>query len=281
MRLAFIGNNDAPFRLFSSLSKEQKKQVQFIAYQKEHPDRKRLKGIPTYLITSDEELVEFVAKHQIDILFNSFANFRFNKVLDACRVLNVHPSPLPKYRGRHPLQWALINREPSFAITVHEMSYAIDAGRIGFQSTIQVEEGWSVRELRSALLKQLESSFSQFIQDLFDSNVYWLPNLEEDANYITKRSPEDSLIKVSESADQIYALIMAMREEAFPAYFNFNNAKVNVVNAKKETKQFVGYVPGIVVGSSPGTILVICRDGSTLRLYFAEQKLQIPLNTRI
>lgn len=281
MKIAFIGNNDAPYRLYSSLTREQKAQVHFIAYQKEHPDRERITETPTYIITSDEQLVDVVEKHQIEILFNSFANFRFNKVLDTCKVLNVHPSPLPKYRGRHPLQWALINREPRFAISVHEMSYAIDAGLIGFQSIIDVREGWSVRELRNALLEQLESKFSQFVKDLFEDNVNWLPNLEEESTYVTMRSPADSLIDVNQSADEVYALIMAMREEAFPAYFVYNNENMNVLNAKKATKKFIGFVPGMVVGSSLGSILIVCGDGNTLRLYLADPKLKIPLNQRI
>jgi methionyl-tRNA formyltransferase len=51
--------------------------------------------------------------------------------IDACgRVLNIHNSPLPRYRGVSPINWALKNGERMHGVTIHEITPGIDDGPI-------------------------------------------------------------------------------------------------------------------------------------------------------
>ncbi len=52
--------------------------------------------------------------------------------------LNLHPSLLPEYRGRHPLFWAIVHGEAKVGITVHHVTEAMDQGPILLQRSVDV-----------------------------------------------------------------------------------------------------------------------------------------------
>lgn len=71
------------------------------------------------------------AQH-VDLAFSVF----YDKIIresfiDRCaRILNLHNSPLPRYRGVSPINWALRNGEHMHGVTIHEIVPEIDAGPI-------------------------------------------------------------------------------------------------------------------------------------------------------
>ena len=53
------------------------------------------------------------------------------RFIERCgRIINVHNSPLPRYRGMTPINWALKNGEREHGVTLHEVTAQIDAGPI-------------------------------------------------------------------------------------------------------------------------------------------------------
>ena len=51
--------------------------------------------------------------------------------------INIHPSLLPSYRGPHPIIWGLLDRSPTFGITLHLIDDGIDTGDIVCQTGIR------------------------------------------------------------------------------------------------------------------------------------------------
>lgn len=51
--------------------------------------------------------------------------------------IGIHPSLLPKYRGSHPVFWAVLNKEVHFGITAYHMDEGIDTGDIICQESIK------------------------------------------------------------------------------------------------------------------------------------------------
>jgi methionyl-tRNA formyltransferase len=68
----------------------------------------------------------------IDLAFSVF----YGKIIQEwfiskCKkILNLHNSPLPKYRGVSPINWALKNNEKKHGVTIHEITPGIDDGPI-------------------------------------------------------------------------------------------------------------------------------------------------------
>jgi methionyl-tRNA formyltransferase len=82
-------------------------------------------------------VASMLAGYQPDLLLVYGFNWHLpREVLELPRlgVLNVHPSALPKYRGREPLLWAIRNGDPFMGVTIHRMNERIDTGPIFAQA---------------------------------------------------------------------------------------------------------------------------------------------------
>jgi len=91
------------------------------------------KGI-SLVATGHYKDVDFIDNEyeKIDLVFSVFYDKIIKKwFIDRCnRILNIHNSPLPRYRGVSPINWALKNNEMKHGITIHEISPGIDDGPI-------------------------------------------------------------------------------------------------------------------------------------------------------
>ena len=56
------------------------------------------------------------------------------------KIINCHAGKLPFYRGRNILNWALINDENEFGITVHYVDEGIDTGPIITQGLVEIDD---------------------------------------------------------------------------------------------------------------------------------------------
>jgi len=69
---------------------------------------------------------------QIDLAFSCFYDKIIKKdFINKCgRILNLHNSPLPHYRGVSPINWALKDERQEHGVTIHEITEGIDDGPI-------------------------------------------------------------------------------------------------------------------------------------------------------
>jgi methionyl-tRNA formyltransferase len=83
-------------------------------------------NIPVYTPTTlkDEKWTELIKDSAPDFIFSFYyRNMIQKRILDIPRVaaLNLHGSLLPKFRGRAPVNWVLVEGEKQTGITLHEM----------------------------------------------------------------------------------------------------------------------------------------------------------------
>jgi methionyl-tRNA formyltransferase len=69
----------------------------------------------------------------------------------AGRILNLHPAPLPRFRGPDPLYWQLVLGEPHGAVSVHYVTPEIDGGHLLAQERFAIEPGETERGLKRAV----------------------------------------------------------------------------------------------------------------------------------
>jgi methionyl-tRNA formyltransferase len=62
--------------------------------------------------------------------------------------INLHPAPLPRYRGPDPLYWQLVQGETCSAITVHEVTQVVDGGDILVQECFQLDADETERSFK-------------------------------------------------------------------------------------------------------------------------------------
>lgn len=251
MRVAIIGNNDGPTRL-AAAARAGGHEVVFIGLQK--PD-----------VPDEVTALRLLEPLDFDLLINCFANFRYRKLHHRYPTVNVHLAPLPAYRGRHPLQWALINGEETFGVTIHDINDDYDDGAIRWQGTIEVEDGWSVPQLREALMRQVERGVVDFL-NAYDPARPGLSNDPGLATYVTRRYPVDSKLANWSDRERTYRTVTALRHDEHPAYFVYQDRNYPLDGARRGDRRFVGSIAGSVVGRHNGGIEVVCGDGLTLWL---------------
>ena len=271
MSFVIVGNNDGPLTLLRALSSTEQQPVA-VGLQKPvaaslreaylqhvHPDS-LWEGF------DEEQLLARLAPRQPRWLVNCFCNFKFKALLDQYACLNVHLAPLPRYRGRHPLHWALINGEPEFGVTIHQMTSEFDAGDIYWQALVSVDDGMSVRALRQRLMEKLEQNFARFWQTFLAEGISSTPNADQEATYVARRFPEDSQLTEWHDRDRIYRKVNALRSETTPAYLQMGEHQIRVLDAKRSRAFYVGLGAPFISRTLFDGIEVACGDGRTVRL---------------
>jgi len=84
------------------------------------------------------------------------------------RILNIHPSLLPKYPGLHPQQQALDDGATESGATVHIVNKDLDAGPIVLQSAVPVVAGDTADTLAERILEVEHQLYPEAIQRVLD-----------------------------------------------------------------------------------------------------------------
>ena len=119
-------------------------------------DRAVILGIPVYAIDRSKQKKEYeleIMKELYDfkvdfIALAGYMNIIGDTLLSAYpnRIVNIHPSLLPKYKGLNAIERAVINRDESIGVTIHYVDKGIDTGKIISQDSITYS-GESVFEI--------------------------------------------------------------------------------------------------------------------------------------
>jgi methionyl-tRNA formyltransferase len=189
-------------------------------------------------------------------------------LLDRCRFVNVHYAPLPEYRGRATVNWAIINRRPDTAITIHVLVPELDAGPILFQERVPIGPHDTVADLY-ARLDALQRAHLGAAVERHLAGDPGAPQDESAATYVCTRLPADGEIDWSASTEDVYALIRALVDPFPGAFTALDGRRLTIWRAAPVASppRWVGRVPGRVVGrsSAEGWVDVLTGDG-VLRL---------------
>ena len=83
------------------------------------------------------------------------------------KIINIHPSLLPKYKGLDTHKRILKNKEKYSGCTVHFVTSKLDSGKIISQKKIKIEKNETVNSLKTKILKQEHKLYSQSIISIF------------------------------------------------------------------------------------------------------------------
>lgn len=133
-------------------------------------------------------------------------------VLAAAKVaaLNLHPSLLPAYRGRAPINWVLVNGERETGITLHHMVRRADAGDVVGQRRIPI----APRETALSLYLKVEEAGIDLLREMLprvaDGTAPRRPQDDAGASQFGGRRPDDGRIDWSWPAARVDSLVRAV-----------------------------------------------------------------------
>lgn len=133
-------------------------------------------------------------------------------LLDTARrgALNMHGSLLPKYRGRVPVNWAIVKGESETGATLHYMVEKPDAGDIVAQQAVPILPDDTARVVFDKVCTAAEMALYQVMPALIAGTAPRLPNDLSRGSYFGGRKPEDGRIDATRPAGEIYNLIRAV-----------------------------------------------------------------------
>ncbi|UFS68567.1 formyltransferase [Geomonas sp. RF6] len=217
-------------------------------------------GIP--VLTSDinlRENVELLREISPDFLFSFYyRNMIRPEVLEipARGALNLHGSYLPKYRGRVPVNWAIINGEEETGATLHYMTEKPDAGDIVDQEKVPIAFTDTAFDVFNKVTDAAVAVLSRAYPLLVQGTASRTPMDLSQGSYFGGRRPADGRIDWSRSAREIYNLIRGVTHPYPGAFTHLDGKKIIIWSA---TPVEGSAEPGKIVSASP--FLVGTGDG--------------------
>jgi methionyl-tRNA formyltransferase len=222
----------------------------------------------------EPQWVEFLRDTAPDIIFSFYYRFMIPKeILGIPRfgAMNMHGSLLPKYRGRCPVNWVLINGDTETGVTLHYMVEKPDAGDIVGQKKVEI----SFEDTALTLMGKLEKAAVLLLEETW-------PLIKEGKNertrmdlsrgsYFGGRKPEDGLIDWLKTSTQIYNLIRAVTHP-YPGAFTYHNGRKMLIwsAVPDEKAQRAGLLPGSVLPGGDGFSVV--TGGGLLKVIQAQME---------
>jgi methionyl-tRNA formyltransferase len=212
-----------------------------------------------------EDVERAVTEYRPDcIVLSGYDRILRPSTLGRARFVNVHFAPLPKYRGRTFVNWAIINGETESAITIHVIAEGMDAGNILYQGKVAIGPHDTPADIFSRLNEIQRRVLGETVERHLRGDA-GIPQDEAAASYVCTRVPEDGEINWSESTAQIYALIRALSPPFPAAHTYLKGRRISIISAApvENAPHYVGRVPGRVVARSndTGCVDVLTGDG--------------------
>jgi methionyl-tRNA formyltransferase len=190
--------------------------------------------------------------------------------------INLHPSALPRLRGRHPANGALLRRERCAGATLHEMADRVDTGRIIHRQEFDVTADIDLGLLYSLLFDLEVDVFRNGMRSMIAAG-FVLGGEEQaaPATYYT-RQPQDMQVDFRDMPDdEIVTRVRAFGIESQGVGAEVSGERLRIVEAEPIVNPFVlskyaGYRPGTQLLKYEHRRLVKSRDG-VIKIRCAEE----------
>ena len=157
MKIGYFADGTWGHSTFEKLVVDKDIEIKFICVRYDTKDDTFIKYCHEYKIDylkyrdiNSKDCLTKIKKYNCDLFISmSFNQIFKNKIINMppLKTINCHAGKLPFYRGRNILNWALINDEKEFGITVHYIDEGIDTGDIIIQKMSPITDDDSYQSL--------------------------------------------------------------------------------------------------------------------------------------
>ncbi len=222
--------------------------------------------IPVYTPESvnTPEWTERIRSWEPDLIFSFYYRNMIKEgilQIPSLGAFNMHGSLLPKYRGRVPINWAVLHGEKETGVTLHHMVKRADAGDIVDQEAVTIGSDDTAQDVFRKCVAAARVVLERQIGALKDGVAPRRKQDESKATYFGGRTPEDGRIDWTAGAERIYDLIRAVTQPYPGAFTEVNGRRLFIWWAKP--------IPD--AGGTPGRILSL----DPLRVATASGSLEI------
>lgn len=137
-------------------------------------------GIPSFHVSYkdrdkaqvEKEISDILTKTRADLIaLAGFMRLLSPELIDRFpgRIINIHPSLLPKYPGTHGIKEGFASGDSELGITIHRIDYGLDTGPVIVQKSFIRSSNESFDEVESKIHKLEHKHYPAVLQDILDN----------------------------------------------------------------------------------------------------------------
>jgi methionyl-tRNA formyltransferase len=192
---------------------------------------------------------------------------------------NLHGSLLPKYRGRAPVNWAVLHGETETGATLHAMSARADAGEIVDQEPVPIGPDDTAFEVQKRVTKAGLKILERRLDELGSGTAPRRAQNEREATTFPRRAPEDGRIDWTRSAQEVHNLVRAVTHPYPGAFTDIFGGRTFVWKTRVPHLGAHDNFPG-QVRAEQGRLYVACGDDRYLEILRIQREGQNEIDAR-
>lgn len=210
------------------------------------------------------EGVEVLKSLNADIMVTAaYGQILSQEIIDICphKIINVHGSLLPKYRGASPIQTAILNGEKTTGITIMQTQAGVDTGDMLLKEEIKIEDNDTYGTLSEKLANLGSKMIVDALNKIEDNNILATPQNHEEATFTKMIKKEQETLDFNDTAQNLVNKVRAFNPSPVAKFF-INGEGFKVFEMKK-VEGFEKAKCGEVLYANPKQGLVIkCQDSA-------------------
>lgn len=261
MRIGYLGDGVWAHRAFELLMADEEIEIAFVTVRYDKMDEVLIRyakenSIPVVLNKNIncKEYMDEIRKLNPDLLVSmSFNQIFKSEIINMIplKIINCHAGKLPFYRGRNILNWALINDEKEFGITVHYVDEGIDTGDIIVQHTYPITDADDYQTLLEKAHVECAKVLYEAIQLIKQGKAVGIPQhiIDPIGMYCGMRKKGDEVLDWNQSSREVFNFVRAICNPGPCARTRLNGkemkvCKVKLIEGAKAYKNIVGQILG-------------------------------------
>jgi len=273
LKIGYFADGPWSHQALAKLVSDETLQVAFVCARDDNPD-------PVLKDKAAENSLDFITHPKINstefldrmsaYACDLFVSMSFNQIfrsellkLPPLKTINCHAGKLPFYRGRNILNWALINDEKEFGITVHYVDEGIDSGDIILQYCYPISDEDNYATLLERAYEGCANNLYDAIKVVQSNNVKPVAqkNIHPLGFYCSARRDGDERLNWNQQSREIFNFVRSICSPGPEArtFLDEKEIKINRVQYLPAAPAYKG-VAGAVVGLDDEAFLVKTAD---------------------
>jgi methionyl-tRNA formyltransferase len=203
------------------------------------------RSIPVYDVRRPlgRELEAVVRQHEPDLLVAVCFPWRIPQPIRATARLgsvNLHPSPLPRFRGPDPLFWAYRHGETAWGVTVHQICDSFDSGSIVAQSLFAIPDELPGDQLDRHTAERGAELLARVAAQAQDGTLHGSAQNDAEATYQTWPTAEELLIDPTWGVQRVINFVVGVRPLGYEPALNTTRG-LRFVRSARRTEQDMNF----------------------------------------
>ena len=273
LRVLFMGNHNVGIQVIKAIMKSAKL-IGVVCHPYDIEDGKVYESVHSFALnenipairgTAKSKVVfDFIEKQSPDLIW--VTDYRYilpENIINLPKFgcINLHPSLLPKYRGRASLNWAIIKGENQLGLTAHFIDKGVDTGEIIEQIPLSITSSDYIEDVLDRLYPIYYRITLSILNKILTSKLKSTKQPIGDYQVFPKRTPDDGEIDWSKPISQILNLIRAVSRPYPGAFKKTKNTKLIIWRAENVDDGLLEGAIGEVLLESQESLFIKCIDG--------------------